>query len=443
MSIVIDTPPKEHEYKKVAALPSRNDFQGSDNHSLEDVKTFHSVKRKSESFSQNPKDRFVKMKKHRSADFQTPPGSKPHRKRGNRNDRYKHNSSGRGPLPRHFLLGGNITDPLNLNSMNDDKINMLANAETPVSSPIPTPSYRKQVEVKIPMNYSDPLNLNCGDDADPIILTPTKSSAKRRKKHKRKRFSGSTDHPSAKGDTIKETTEDSTNYATPLTVKTDDVKRSPTTNVRKKIKRLVDKIVSPAVPQHSPKAKRKRTISEGSRTGEAQSDAKVRRREENLKFKKQTSNPAVKSPVKKQKTRNNDDRFIYGNYNRYYGKRNPEEERDKRLDSFKKKWFEEKTVLDIGCNIGHITLSIAKNFGPHMITGMDIDGKLINIARKNIKHYASPQLLAGKKVPVSLPVNYGAIAATALPEPNVKPAFPGNVHFVQASTDLFCFLAIY
>ena len=79
-----------------------------------------------------------------------------------------------------------------------------------------------------------------------------------------------------------------------------------------------------------------------------------------------------------------------------------------RLKFFKRNWFEEKEILDIGCNIGinykyilsiysmqckmyffpgHITINIAKHNSPVRIVGMDIDKKLIEIARKNIRHY--------------------------------------------------------
>ena len=72
-------------------------------------------------------------------------------------------------LPSKFLLGGNINDPLNLNSLNDERIARVVNAVTPESSPLPTPKHRKEeykIEVLIPPNISDPLNLNAEDDSD-------------------------------------------------------------------------------------------------------------------------------------------------------------------------------------------------------------------------------------------------------------------------------------
>ncbi len=41
-------------------------------------------------------------------------------------------------------------------------------------------------------------------------------------------------------------------------------------------------------------------------------------------------------------------KFRHGNYNRYYGYRNPDNEIDHRFDHFKCEWFKDKNVLDIG-----------------------------------------------------------------------------------------------
>merc|ERR1712083_1184626 len=57
----------------------------------------------------------------------------------------------------------------NLNSLNDERISKVVNAVTPESSPLPTPKHRKEeykIEVLIPPNISDPLNLNAEDDSD-------------------------------------------------------------------------------------------------------------------------------------------------------------------------------------------------------------------------------------------------------------------------------------
>jgi len=107
--------------------------------------------------------------------------------------------------------------------------------------------------------------------------------------------------------------------------------------------------------------------------------------------------------------------FQYGNYNQYYGYRNPGSITDNRIQYFKSEWFDGKYVLDIGCNIGHITATIATKFKPTKIIGLDIDKKLIDIAKKNVRYYVnSPgshtKLKYGRK-PGSEPVNLEFVAA--------------------------------
>lgn len=72
-------------------------------------------------------------------------------------------------------------------------------------------------------------------------------------------------------------------------------------------------------------------------------------------------------------------KYQYGNYDRYNGYRNLNEFMDVRLKVFKRypHLFYDKDVLDIGCNAGHITISVAKDLKPKSITGVDIDPKLI------------------------------------------------------------------
>ena len=77
-------------------------------------------------------------------------------------------------LPSKFLLGGNIRDPLNLNSLADERISKIVNAITPESSPLPTPKHRRaeyKIEVLIPPNITDPLNLNSGVDENEYAAT--------------------------------------------------------------------------------------------------------------------------------------------------------------------------------------------------------------------------------------------------------------------------------
>lgn len=98
--------------------------------------------------------------------------------------------------------------------------------------------------------------------------------------------------------------------------------------------------------------------------------------------------PGRKSQQPKRK------KFEYGNYSKYYGYRYMGLNDDPRLKVMRREWFQGQTVLDIGCNAGHVTLFIAKHWTPRRIVGMDIDGGLIYTARQNIKNYlADTQLI--------------------------------------------------
>lgn len=141
---------------------------------------------------------------------------------------------------------------------------------------------------------------------------------------------------------------------------------------------------------------------------------------------------------------------------RYYGYRNPDDEDDRlKILAERSDLFYGKEVLDIGCNIGHVTFSVARDFGAKSVVGMDIDRKLINIARKNVQYYIndteqsahlSPNYQFNeynispnhndsncdktKSFPISLPMMYGPID---LPGLTITGRFPYNVSFVQVS----------
>ena len=73
--------------------------------------------------------------------------------------------------------------------------------------------------------------------------------------------------------------------------------------------------------------------------------------------------------------------FVHGNYHRYYGYRLGKAfEQDPRLGLMERQWFHKKRCLDIGCNEGIVTLSIAKSFGTKSMTGIDLDEHLIKRA---------------------------------------------------------------
>lgn len=128
--------------------------------------------------------------------------------------------------------------------------------------------------------------------------------------------------------------------------------------------------------------------------------------------------PAVKFNKKAEK-------FCYGNYSKYYGYRNPDQQDDVRLQFLDKSLFKDKDCLDLGCNIGHITLTIAKEFEPKKIVGVDIDGNLINVARKNIRRYLSKE--KSSEFPMSMQVCYGPLFG----HDSGDTSFPHNVAFRQ------------
>lgn len=373
--------------------------------------------------------------------------------------------------PTKFLLGGNICDPLNLNSMQDEEVNRAMNAVTPKSSPLPTPKHKKEAIEVFPPNICDPLKLTCNDDEEyeKQLLSPLKRASKRRNR-KRKRVCSS----SVKNEVTSETVEDeklqanigqftqvmecSTERSSSERIQpqdsevekdqnySKDLQKDKNTNIGKvgnkferedksrlrlkgleepKDKRLrkdtKDKIVSPVIPQ--PGAWKSR----------------LQHRPNQDKKKKQQQMPNF---------RQKDARYQYGNYNRYYGYRNPGHEVDPRLTAFarRKELFLQKDILDIGCNIGHITLSVARDLGAKSVTGIDIDRVLINIARKNVKHYVncvqSPASNEGGDrtsdsdasfFPMSMPINYGPIDIPGFTKHKQDKGFPYNITFVQGN----------
>ncbi|KAK0415579.1 hypothetical protein QR680_012009 [Steinernema hermaphroditum] len=116
---------------------------------------------------------------------------------------------------------------------------------------------------------------------------------------------------------------------------------------------------------------------------------------------KQEPGTSAENAEQKQKRAMKDARYRYGNYNRYYGSRLKDLQSDPRLDKLPKSWFLCKSVLDIGCNVGFLTLEIAKNYGPRRVVGIDIDDHLVGVARKNIRHYCDKGVEFSGKFPAS------------------------------------------
>lgn len=119
---------------------------------------------------------------------------------------------------------------------------------------------------------------------------------------------------------------------------------------------------------------------------------------------------------------------MYFFYFRYYGYRNANTDCDIRLKVLAKRkdLLEGKDVLDVGCNVGHVTLAIARDFKPKKIVGIDIDRSLIDAAKKNIRHYLNPR---DKHYPASMPLLYGPINVPSTSRPDNS--FPHNISFIQ------------
>ena len=120
---------------------------------------------------------------------------------------------------------------------------------------------------------------------------------------------------------------------------------------------------------------------------------------------------------------------------RYYGYRNVDGVLDTRIEIFQehKHLFHNKDVLDIGCNIGHITYLVARDLGARTVLGLDIDNSLIQIARKNVKYYScltSPSDLLSKcNIRINRESNQNDVLESS--QSDVFLNFPNNVSFLH------------
>ncbi|XP_075421078.1 7SK snRNA methylphosphate capping enzyme [Tenrec ecaudatus] len=376
-------------------------------------------------------------------------------------------------LPSNFLLGGNIFDPLNLNSLLDEEVSRALNAETPKSSPLPAKG-RDPVEILIPKDITDPLSLNtCTDEAQVVLASPLKTGRKRHRHrgqhHQQQQAAGGNDShsttlpptpltPSLHGEGAPQLGLRSQNQDAPqpyelnTAINCRDEVVSPLPTALQGSTGFTSlppaASLTPASTSSSRHRKRRRTSSK--------SEAGARGGGQGPKEKGKGSgggrhhHPLPAAGFKKQHRK-----FQYGNYCKYYGYRNPSCE-DGRLRVLKPEWFRGRDVLDLGCNVGHLTLSIACKWGPSRMVGLDIDARLIHSARQNIRHYLSeelrllPQTPEGDPVaeggegtttirkrscfPASLTASRGPIAAPQVPLDGADTSvFPNNVVFVTGN----------
>ncbi|KAL3658600.1 hypothetical protein V7S43_016484 [Phytophthora oleae] len=79
-----------------------------------------------------------------------------------------------------------------------------------------------------------------------------------------------------------------------------------------------------------------------------------------------------------------------GNFRSYYTYRLGQKHQgelgdDPRFTALDKSWFEGKRGVDIGCNSGEFTITIAKKLAPSYLLGVDVDPQLISRARGQLK----------------------------------------------------------
>ena len=82
-----------------------------------------------------------------------------------------------------------------------------------------------------------------------------------------------------------------------------------------------------------------------------------------------------------------DKNYIFGNYSNFYYNRYLENFKENIQNQISSIWFKDKICLDIGCNIGTLTMRLAQEYKPKMIIGIDIDYKLIKAALQNSKQF--------------------------------------------------------
>ncbi|XP_069500989.1 7SK snRNA methylphosphate capping enzyme [Ambystoma mexicanum] len=393
--------------------------------------------------------------------------------------RRRANSDCEPVLPSNFLLGGNIFDPLNLNSLLDEEVNRALNAETPCSSPLPRRG-RDPVQILVPRDITDPLSLNQGNDGE-VLVSPLKTGGRKRHRHRHHPTTTAAAPPESGGHGRTEGAAPPDTPPQETATPADVVAAEPLPYELNTTINCRDEVVNPVLPAGVSHARAGSTHTRTSHGGAHNSSScsnsgnmRHRKRKhtssksevggghvsrescESTEGKRKISPERAKGSGSKaggvsnwhpgQRQQPNfkpaQKKFQYGNYCKYYGYRNPGRGEDPRLRVFKPEWFEGKEVLDLGCNVGHISLSIAKHWKAARVVGVDIDGSLITAARQNVRHYLSDELqqtrnqaAEGKKTtfPLSLVVSRGPIIAPQLLQEGPLTAFPNNVMFIKGN----------
>lgn len=320
-------------------------------------------------------------------------------------------------LPSKFLLGGNISDPLNLRSLEDEKVNQQLNALTPASSPVPIPRQKTQVQVLIPPNIYDPLNLNTGEE-----IAFNLSKHRKRKRHRKNRREDGDNSLEVVSSRIESSGESGiVQENVNLPNHSDDCHDTDSDLDIPSDERLVtDKIVSPVVPQGSPAKFFKRYHSRSFSKDEEKSPLKPIAKRRRSKTRLQQHPDYIKFCANAQK-------FCYGNHIVNWI---DEDDVDERLYMLSKKLFYDKDVMDVGCNTGHLTFCIAEYWKPRKIIGIDIDKKLINIAQRKLRMYKSKEVSEDCDFPQSMAALYGSLAKVGVLNLGAS-GFPNNIAFFE------------
>ncbi|XP_067435729.1 7SK snRNA methylphosphate capping enzyme [Thunnus thynnus] len=319
-------------------------------------------------------------------------------------------------LPSHFLLGGNIFDPLNLNSLMDEDINRVTNQETPKCSPLPSRG-GDPVEILVPRDITDPLNLK-GDggakgEGAGVLLSPLKS--RRRHRNRGGGLPARVIPPTAR-------------LTVPMATREGSVPVSPLPCELNTAITCRDDVAPPPIlprrhthppPGHAHKPgslgdgrqrRRRRTTSTRSADAAMASIVTAVTAAQSTKFQTPVMGgaranrcggpqPGSAQPPQKKKDKH---RYQYGNHSRYYGYHGSYgdgwegrvgAEEDPRLRLLEADWFRDKKVLDVGCGTGHLTLAVARRFNPAHILGVELDERLVHAANQNVRHFLSHDLV--------------------------------------------------
>ena len=357
-----------------------------------------------------------------------------------------------------FQMGGDSTDPLNLNSLIDRDPSEV----TPQCSPFVDRMKELSPQVVIARDVTDPLNLKCDlyqDMKGIVVVTPG------RKKRKRKRNDSDCLEDEQENKHKKETSGKKEDVVSPKVKKKKmqkagkDVKEAKEVKMKEKKKEkskveketddadgnkideasLAEQKVSKAVLESS---KKEISVEEVKLSSKVKEDSikEVQKVKPSLTKESQLSRVTTGTKEAGMGSRKHQKTFLYGNYNRYYGYRNPIVHDDPRLKLFHPEWFQDKTVLDIGCNIGNVTLEIARDFSPKHILGIDIDSSLIRAANKYLR-YAIQENISKKpptqpsEFPISFMVCRGPIVSRTSPTEG-RTGFPYNVQFKEVSVHM-------